>query len=183
MSTLADILGLPHQIGLTDKLEDSKGKVYKLSVLTLEGRATFTRWLEKRAREEAVRAVADLPDESAKRAYIQAITQDIASGTYEFGGEACYKALGSGPGKIYAVYLSLLENYPDATEELAAELLEKRELEIGMIIKQKIEENDPKVIAALRGMTRGSGVGPQSHSQTNRTKSRSKKSKNSRRRK
>lgn len=156
-STLADILGVSDELTYD-------GKVYKLSELSLEGRAKFSRWLERRARDEAIRGSANLPSDQQDR-YLRVVSRDIAAGVYEFGGEVSVAALREPAGRRYIVYLSLLENHPDADEELAEKLIENRMREIAAILKKGVEESDPKVLAALRLIPGSFGV-PQSSLQT-----------------
>src|SRR4051794_13270063 len=91
MPTLADLLSVETDLELD-------GKTYKVRPPTLLEQGRFQRWLEQRAREAIDRAV--YKDEASRDRCHNLITQDVAAGVYEWGGELCVKALQTEAGVV-----------------------------------------------------------------------------------
>ena len=102
-----------------------QGKAYRLSPMTFETQAFFEVWLEKRAFEGAKRAAKHLPAADAERLLTQ-VTRDVAAGVYSFGGPVSRDASQSVPGIKYLVYLCLLKEHPDVTEDLVDKILDEQ---------------------------------------------------------
>lgn len=75
------------------------GKTFKGRLITQKVKSQVERWLEKRAMASVMRFRADL-DMSEFRALSAAVTADIASGKYAFGGPYCTDALGTMAGGV-----------------------------------------------------------------------------------
>ena len=177
--SFADFLNTPHEI----VYKDSAGKetTYRLAQLTKGGEARFARWLEKRARDDAARAINDMPADVAE-SYVAGTRQDIAAGVYGWGTAACVKALQTPDGQRYAIFLSLSDQHPEVDEELAGKIYEQQRQRIIDQLTQAVKDDDPKVFAALRSLMNLTG-GPQSPSATRRSTGSRGKSKKQRRRK
>lgn len=179
MTTTADIFNTPNEIEYTD--EAGQKHTYKLKQLTKGNEAKFSRWLEKRARDDAARALQEMPQEAAE-SYAAGTRQDIAAGVYEWGSAVCVKSLRSPAGQQYAIYLALLDEHPDMEEELAAKIYAQQRQRIQESLFKAIEDADPKVLAALRRLVNIPG-GPQSSSAIPRSTGDRGKSRKSRKRK
>jgi hypothetical protein len=140
--TLSDLLATPDEITY-------KGRVYKLAPLSIAHRAQFSRWLERRAREDAARAAVDLPDDAATK-YMRTVSQDIASGAYDWGGPVSMAALAGMPGMRKMLMLRLQDNHPEVDEEFTEKMIEEILAQKLNALVRAVEENDPKVQAALR---------------------------------
>jgi hypothetical protein len=152
--TLADLLATPKQVSY-------KGKTYHLSEMTIEHRAKFSRWLERRARDEAARAAMELPEEAGER-YMRVIVREIASGAFEWGSLASVQALLGHKGAAYALTLRLSEQHPEVDEEFAEEIV------LGMLAERVsaftagLESADPKARAAAEALLKAFGLKPPS---------------------
>lgn len=89
--TTSDALG-----GSGAKIEwtDAKGKVYEVSLLTLEKQSAYERWLEREA-IKAIKNVRDLLDKEEYEVALIKNLEDISSGRYVFGGEDAQNSLTS----------------------------------------------------------------------------------------
>lgn len=147
MTTTADFFNTPHEIEYTD--EQGQKHTYKLKQLTKGNEAKFSRWLEKRARDDAARAIQEMPPEAAE-AYVDRVQENIHAGVYEWGSAVCVKSLRSPAGQQYAIYLALLDEHPLMEEELAAKIYAQQRQRIVDQLTKAVEDADPKVLAVLR---------------------------------
>lgn len=149
--SLEDMLAAPKELTY-------KGKAYELSELTLLHRCQFTRWLERRAREDAGRAVIDLPDEASEK-YIRTVSRDIAGGAYEWGSPASAQALISNPKAMaYLIHLRLSEKHPEVDEEFAEQMIEGMLAEKVSALTAALEGDDPKAKAAAEALLTSFGL-------------------------
>lgn len=170
--SLADLLNTPSEVEFDAGAGDGI-KTYRVGKLTKGQEARFARWLEKRVRDDAARALAEMPAAQSEQ-YASGARRDIAAGLYGWGTPACVHALQTREGQIYAIYLALSDNNPEIDLEAAERLYEHKQKETLDLLAAKVEEGDPKVTKALRDMlgvfTQGNTTGaPSSSSQTRRT--------------
>lgn len=136
MSTLADLVNAPGDFPF-------EGKVYKIGQPTVLQMGQFARWLEQRARDAVARAT-DL-DDDARRALLRDVTADIAVGVYDWGSEACCRALQTqrGQAKILAIMLA----DQGVTDELADRMIAQRLADVVALVQAAVTD-DPKALAA-----------------------------------
>lgn len=135
---LTDILNAPTEL-------EFEGRVYKLRQPTLMEQAVFARWLEQRARDAAGRAVELTEDD--RRQLLRDVNADIASGVYDWGGEACVRSLRSPSGlaKLLAVILA----DQGVTEATAAKILDRSMREIAAVVVSKVTDDPNSLRATL----------------------------------
>jgi hypothetical protein len=179
MTTPADLFNTPAEIDYVD--EAGVKHTYKVTQPTRGQEERFVRWLEKRARDDAARAIEDMPPDEAER-YAAGVRRDIATGVYCWGTVACLQALQSPDGQVYMAYLVLSDQNPEVDEELARKIYQQRRSALIDHWVKEIDKADPKALAALRRMLRLPGE-PQSPSATRRSTTSRGKSKGSRKRK
>lgn len=120
-----------------------KGHVYKLSKPTVLQQAQFQRWLEQRARDAIGREV-DL--EPARIAQLDAsLTDSIATGQYEWGGELCMRALRTPSGLAKLTEILLADQ--GVTYPMALEMVQQQFTETAARLLQEVNY-DPGVMAA-----------------------------------
>lgn len=134
--TLADLLNAPTEI-------EYKGTTFKLRQPTLMEQAQFQRWLEQRARDAVGRAT-DL-DDDAQRKLARDVNTDIAVGVFEWGGEACARAVRTITGLTKLLSIILYDQA--VTLEMAQEMIEHRLKEITAVLASKAS-SDPKALEA-----------------------------------
>jgi hypothetical protein len=133
--TQADLLGAPSEL-------THKGKVYQLRPANQLEQAKFQRWLEQRARDAVARADVSEPRRAAMDA---ALTDAIAAGEYEWGGEVCLKAIRTPGGLAKLVSIVLAEQA--VTLAVAQEMVEEKLRDIAAVMFAQAS-NDPKALAA-----------------------------------
>ena len=119
------------------------GKTYQVAPLTIDGRAYFETWLERRALAAVNRVNYD--DEAEKSSDKAAVYRDIASGVYSFGSSAFVKAAKSLPGQKQLLYLMMEAGNPgngDVDEHLVDKIFEEA-LEEAMEAMGAAEAEDP----------------------------------------
>lgn len=105
------------------------GKTFKAGLITQKIKSQVERWLEKRAMASVMRFRADL-DIAEFRNLSAAVTADIASGKYAFGGPYCVEALGTMAGGVaFAAFIFA------TTEEEMEELFLARPEEVTHILE------------------------------------------------
>lgn len=177
-STQSDFHNAPHEIEYVDGAGEKT--VYRLKPELSRGQEIlFSRWLEKRARADAFRAAEEMPSDAADR-YMERCQRQIAAGVYEWGSLASVEASRTPAGQKYIIYLMLLDEHPDMTEELAERIYLEGQKQLVAILTKQVEDADPKTIALLRKLLNIGGEA-QSPSATHRTTGSPGKSKKQRR--
>jgi hypothetical protein len=133
--TQADLLGAPTEFVY-------KGKTFQLRAANQLEQAKFQRWLEQRARDAVERA--DVSDER-RRAMDAGVTDAIAAGEYEWGGELCIRAIRTPAGLAKLVSIVLADQA--VTLPMAQEMVESKLKEIAAVMFAKVAD-DPKALAA-----------------------------------
>lgn len=161
MSTLADLLAVPTFLTF-------EGKEYPLREPTLLEQCQFQRWLEDRAKAAAGRSV-DLPADMQDRLLV-AILQEVAIGTFEWGGLPSIMALRTKTGQAQLLHIILSPDHPEVTPEFAARMIDRhqREAVAAMAAKAVTDPKDLRAVLATLGLPVDflSGLSP-SHLSTN----------------
>lgn len=131
MATLADLLSIATNL-------ECDGKQYPMRPPNQLEQGKFQRWLEQRAYEGIERRT--YAEDSAKYAAINALTQDIAAGVYEWGGDVASKAVLSSSGA--AKLVELICNVP-ASE--AAKVIDTH-IQRVVAIMTAASTDDPKAL-------------------------------------
>jgi hypothetical protein len=139
---LTDLLNTPSTI-------DFEGLTLHLRQPRLEEIAKFTAWLEQNAREAAGRAE-DLPA-SVHAALYAAVTRDIATKYYHWGGDASIAALSTPAGlaKLLSIIFAGDGHQLDVTTCERLVMLKMKEIAAHLTTA---EEDDPKVVRAVYGL-------------------------------
>lgn len=114
MSLLADIANAPTEITF-------RGVVYEMRELNIIERSMHSRWLEKRA-FDAVARQTQLPLDVRERLE-RGVAQDIAAGTYEYGGEAYIRSLATIHGWANVLHLLFRNKHPGANYDFCVEMV------------------------------------------------------------
>lgn len=168
--TLPDLLNAPGDFVYGDK-------TYTLGQPTVLQMGQFARWLEQRARESVLRAV-ELDDDTRAK-LLADVTRDIAAGEYDWGSEACCKALQGVRGQARILAILLADQGVD--DDMAEQMIKQRLSDVATLIRAAVTD-DPK---ALREVLVAAGLPSNfvsSNYSTRRSTGRSKKLKGSRKR-
>lgn len=115
------------------------GKTFRLSPLTLELRAQYELWMERRA-IEAVRRQKRFESDEEYHQSLGAVHRDIASGVYTFGTPVWLNFVKSMSGQKYLIYLMLRLCQKDQPEQITEDLVEKYFEEFASALVPKEEE-------------------------------------------
>lgn len=133
--TQADLLGAPTEFVY-------KGKTFQLRPANQIEQAKFQRWIEQRARDAVERSDVS---EDRRRAMDAALTDAIAAGEYEWGGELCIRAIRTPGGLAKLVSIVLAEQA--VTLPMAQEMVEDKLRDIAAVMFAQ-SASDPKALAA-----------------------------------
>lgn len=134
MRTISETIGNQAQ-GLI--FEASDGHKHKVAPLNLKLMGRFEKWLESRALKSIVDHRETLGNSFQDA--ISAVSSDIISGRYAFGGNDCQRALQSIPGMVSLVSLML------GVDEIRAKHLVENESEaLKVVMDQMIKESMPR---------------------------------------
>lgn len=154
--TIADLLGVASEL-------EFDGKTYALKPPNLIQQAKFSRRLEKRARDAALRAT-DLPEADADR-LLRAVVRDIGAGYWEVDSPGYVEALQTPDGMAYMLHLTLHEDHKEVTEVVARKMVDKAMKEIAAVLMREAG-HDPKILSGVEavlglppGWLSGSGSG------------------------
>lgn len=98
------------------------GQTYTLCPLTLKDKGEFEYWLEQRAIAGVKRLFGNDPDELREQR--QHVNDNVAAGTYAFGGEVFQKALRQQDG-LMELFRLMLRKHHGLTSEQVTELIGK----------------------------------------------------------
>lgn len=119
-----------------------KGKIYRLSPWKYRLQADFESYMKDQA-YQAVRAMKPYTTDPEYRELQLAVTRDVASGYYAWGGEAIQMALNALPHAQQLFWSCLKENHPDATIELVQGMFQEKMEE--MMRKMSEANADPNL--------------------------------------
>lgn len=149
--SMADLLNAPTEIEFDAGAGDGP-KIYKLNKAPTKGQeARYSRWLEKRVRDDVARALAEMPPEQAEQ-YAAGARRDIAAGLYSWGTPASLQSLQTREGQIYIIYVMLSDEHPEMDLETTERMFETKQKEMIEELTRRVEDGDPKVLEALQGI-------------------------------
>jgi hypothetical protein len=106
-----------------------RGKTYTVPPWNFGIMGKYESYLEDYALQRARQAARRMSNDES-RDYLRAVSQDIATGAYSFGGSLVKESLNKPQHFKYLLWLLLQENHPEVRLELVSEMVDEKMAEI-----------------------------------------------------